>query len=433
MDKRDKSKKRFQKERIIDNVNDDKPSHEDDRPKFDRDEYEKRRRCHKKLIENEMRKYWEKERDRYHYTPWLLIRYAPGDFGLRPIPSGDAHWHSPDIWIESSDSSGNGVAGEENFLHARIFNLGMANAIPVKVDFHWANPALGLGAANMNHIGSEWVEVRSQSLKEVRCNTPWIPVHVNNGHECLKVNCTNAILDPITAPFDPRVDRHVGQRNVTVLPAQAGETLPFQMELNNFLPMKTKTTVFLRAAHIAVRQEMYKKLSPRELTNTVLFFNNPLPDSSRMKSIFRRGTSEYRNAQVAAKLSNLDGIQLFNDKLNRGFKLRNMSPSIIGQVSESRRQYFSNQSALTYANHIISKDIFVFNPCARRTDMYKFQELNMQSLESRKLDVELGIPAGACPGDQIAFHFEQWADDVALGGYTVIARIQGGKAEHSKC
>ena len=64
------------------------------------------------------------------WTPWLLIRFATNDAGARSIANGTVFWLSPDIAVDSSDPWGNAVAGEENFVEARIFNLGKAPAIP---------------------------------------------------------------------------------------------------------------------------------------------------------------------------------------------------------------------------------------------------------------------------------------------------------------
>src|SRR5262245_14757119 len=64
--------------------------------------------------------------ERHSWTPWLLTRYQLNDVGARPIPNGVPYYYSPDIWIESSDPLGNPVAGEPNFVHVNIFNLGKA-------------------------------------------------------------------------------------------------------------------------------------------------------------------------------------------------------------------------------------------------------------------------------------------------------------------
>src|SRR2546421_11043000 len=133
-----------------------RPREEDSRSRKDvrglLEEYDKVRQ---EEVARRRREYeaWLKDQkggDQPPVTPFLLIRYSTTDLGARPIPPGVPFWSSPDIWVESSDPAGNPVAGEPNFLHARIFNLGAFQAAPVQVDFYWANPALGLGPANMN-------------------------------------------------------------------------------------------------------------------------------------------------------------------------------------------------------------------------------------------------------------------------------------------
>ncbi len=151
------------------------------------------------------------------YTPWLVIPADYADYGIRPLSI--PHWRSPFIYPISPDPSGKLKAGKENFIVAEIFNLGMATSAPTKVDFYWADPSVGLGSDDFNLIGTEWVEVPPMGKKVVKCNTPWIPEFLNNGHECVMVNTDNAVLDPIQAPFFPKFDRHVGQKNMTVLTA----------------------------------------------------------------------------------------------------------------------------------------------------------------------------------------------------------------------
>ncbi len=183
-----------------------------------------------RLQQEESAKKWEKRRRAWYnwskeaendktkaYTPWLVIPADYADYGIRPLTV--PHWRSPFIYPISPDPSGKPKAGKENFLVAEVFNLGMATSAPTKVDFYWADPSVGLGPNDFNHIGTEWVEVPPMGKKVVKCNTPWIPEFLNNGHECVMVNTDNTILDPIHAPFFPKFDRHVGQKNMTVLPA----------------------------------------------------------------------------------------------------------------------------------------------------------------------------------------------------------------------
>ena len=168
---------------------------------------------------------WMKENQgRARYSAWLVVPCNLSDYGARPLPSGTPYWVSPFIWVDSPDPSGRPLAGAENFLVAQIFNLGAATAAPTKVDFFVFDPSVGLNPADLQaetplFAATEWVEVQPMKSKIVTCATPWIPTYLNNGHECAFVNCDNHVLDPLLQPFAPWSDRHVGQRNLAVLPA----------------------------------------------------------------------------------------------------------------------------------------------------------------------------------------------------------------------
>ncbi len=155
------------------------------------------------------------------YSPWLVVPAALTDFGQRPLTSGMPHWSSPFIGVYSPDPSGMPLAGAANTVWARVFNLGAATSAPTMLRYYWCDPSVGLGAADAHPIGEVMVEVKPMSSVVVPCPTPWIPAYLNNGHECLFVSADNAVFDPIQAPFKPWQDRHVGQRNVQVLPAVA--------------------------------------------------------------------------------------------------------------------------------------------------------------------------------------------------------------------
>ncbi|MCL9844145.1 hypothetical protein [Ralstonia solanacearum] len=165
--------------------------------------------------------YVKEQTGRARYAAWLVLPCNASDYGMRPLPSGTPYWASPFIWAESPSPSGNPVAGAENHIVTRLFNLGAATAAPTKVDFFWCDPSVGLGAADAHFIGTEYVEVQPMTSQVVRCATPWIPSYLNDGHECVFVQCDNHVLDPLLLPFQPWADRHVGQRNMHVLQAVA--------------------------------------------------------------------------------------------------------------------------------------------------------------------------------------------------------------------
>ena len=53
---------------------------------------------------------------------YLLIQYDAADTGVRPVPSGDVWWLSPDIWVTGGDGLGNPIAGQPCQVNARIWN-----------------------------------------------------------------------------------------------------------------------------------------------------------------------------------------------------------------------------------------------------------------------------------------------------------------------
>src|SRR3974390_1876487 len=88
-----------------------------------------------------------------HYTPWLVVRYAAGDVGSRPLPGGTVFWESPDVWVVSSLGGNQPVPGEPNTVFARVLNLGLEDATGVTVRFWWANPSIAISEATAHLIG----------------------------------------------------------------------------------------------------------------------------------------------------------------------------------------------------------------------------------------------------------------------------------------
>ena len=241
------------------------------------------------------------EQSKRNWTPWLVIRADDADAGLRPLAQGDVFYESPDIWVESPDPSGQVVAGEPNFVNARIFNLGKAPAAPTRVDFYWGDPSVGLSAADMNLIGTEWVEVDPLRSLVVRCSTPWVPVLVNGGHECLIVNASNAILDPIQYPFQAALDRHVGQRNLTGIEAAPGSAFGFTVAVKNPWRRDGQTVVTARADRVGlVNPPPRWRLTRGLIDQAVAFGAAGRPSAAELRSMYREGTPEARTAALLA-------------------------------------------------------------------------------------------------------------------------------------
>jgi hypothetical protein len=174
----------------------------------------------------------QKDRGRARkFEPYLLIRSVLGDRGDRPI--NVPFWESPDIWIAPgapaaspavpASHGGTATVGTPNTLYAHVWNLGFAPLAGVRVEFFWFNPSLSIDGAHAHPIGNAVCELSGRGMagshKLVKCSKPWVPVMENGGHECL-IARVSGLGDPIGGnEWSPWFNRHVAQRNVSVVTA----------------------------------------------------------------------------------------------------------------------------------------------------------------------------------------------------------------------
>lgn len=169
------------------------------------------------------------------WLPYLVTRSGPGDNGQRPFVG--AFWESPDIFVTSgvpaeraglvpTSRGGTVVAGQPTTLWAQVWNLGRAPVANARVEFYWCNPSLGISTQSATLIGVAHVDLgardsgRARTL--VKCPVTWFPEYINAGHECLVVRLFEPLTDPLPRPgWFPAIDRHVGQRNITVVEARS--------------------------------------------------------------------------------------------------------------------------------------------------------------------------------------------------------------------
>lgn len=157
------------------------------------------------------------------YTPWLVVRYAVGDFGGRPLAPSTVFWESPDVWVTSTLGVNQPIPGEPNQVFARVSNFGLQQANGIVVKFWWANPSLTITEASANLIGVAFVDIPSLRSVVVECPDPWVPIVENEGHECLLAEAYLPVVDPLSAPMDPLADRHVGQKNEQLVGVSPGQ------------------------------------------------------------------------------------------------------------------------------------------------------------------------------------------------------------------
>lgn len=166
------------------------------------------------------------------------------------IRDGDPYWwNSPDIWVvpgsDPNGAPGQPVAGEPAFVWGRVKNTGEQPVAGAAVHFYWSNPATGVLRSNSTHIGSAFVDLVPGETKEVLCVIPWLPVVVNDGHECLVAEVSHS-ADPLPSPlpdaFNPPAYRQVAQKNLTVLAMKKSmKVLPVQLSA----PLRVETALAL--------------------------------------------------------------------------------------------------------------------------------------------------------------------------------------------
>jgi hypothetical protein len=140
------------------------------------------------------------------------------------IKDGTPWYLSTNIWTVPGDPSGSPglpVVGTPCYLFATVTNNGTSSVQDATVRFYWANPSLGFDRSTANLIGQSNVSLSSGASEDVLCLTPWDPTFVNGGHECVLAEAFHTSLDPLPATpvFNVPTDRHVAQRNLSVLMA----------------------------------------------------------------------------------------------------------------------------------------------------------------------------------------------------------------------
>jgi|KBSSwiStaDraftv2_1062776.scaffolds.fasta_scaffold11852_5 hypothetical protein len=337
-------------------------------------------------------------RARRTWTPWLVIRYTSTDDGRgRPIPDNTVFWASPDIWVESSDPLGNPVVGEANFVHARVFNLGKAQARPTRVDMFWMEPSIGPGS--MNWLGSTWVEVPYHKSKDVRCPVPWVPQFL--GHECLIVHASADIDDPIALPFEPRLDRHVGQRNVNVVAAVPGQPLHYLLKVHNVAATAARVTIAVHVEHVAISRGASRTMARRDVVDQV---------------------TSYRRRAVRAQGA---GAEIVHDVAADG-RLARSAPQIDSKLSDDSVIVPTRDGNSHFGQMLLAADRpSRFNDVVDTRDAVTLHETRMNAFEQRRLELQLTVPATARPGEFIVAHVMQSIEGLSAGGYTIVAEMTG--------
>jgi hypothetical protein len=313
---------------------------------------------------------------RTHFTPWLVVRFASGDEGARPLVGGTVFWESPDVWVEGSLGINQPVPGEPSNVFARVSNFGQQDATGVLVKFWWADPSLAITEASAHLIGIGSVAVvPSLGTVTVPCPTPWIPVVENGGHECLLAEAEIPGLDPLSAPMDPVDDRHVGQKNEQLVLAAKGKPFSVKVRAVNVIGLAQTLNFEVHAPRL--RQ---------------------IPPLLAARRVATRATLAPATTALSLAMKVAD------------------EPS------------FFTQASPVFTRRLLSMTVREASGTAeRRTAMPLIsQSLSLHPWETRMVEITGQVPSGAEPGQTFMFRVTQRVGQMVTGGYTVYVVVADG-------
>ena len=175
---------------------------------------------------------------------------------LLEIEDGNPWYLSPNVQVVSVDDPEIEIvptAGVPYYLKATVRNIGQTGVENATVRFYWANPAVGFDRTTANAIGTAFVSLEPSQTDNVLCLTPWIPMFVNQGHECILAEVFHPSLDPLpsTSVFNVPTDRHVAQRNLSVALALR-QVFHFSFEIHN--PQRKPQLFSITAEQVNIKE-----------------------------------------------------------------------------------------------------------------------------------------------------------------------------------
>ena len=180
--------------------------------------------------------------DYFRESSFLYIRSYNGDIGNRPF-SGIKFWDSPDININPiSNSSINTTelhGGSTYTIRCRLNNKGDLMIPYPKVEFFLTDPTLGFNTTVAELLGLTQLQGLLLPASNGEAQFRYTVPASEAGHKCLFARTYS--FSPLDKPFDlnaldPRLDRHIGQKNLNIIPQ--GSSFMFNL-VHQFNTMET--------------------------------------------------------------------------------------------------------------------------------------------------------------------------------------------------
>ncbi len=188
---------------------------------------------------------------------YLFIRTNPGDDGNEPLLQRFKHWKSPDIAVVQPNGKrgAEAVAGQNNQLEVTVHNAGGLDATDAWVDAFVTDPSTGISPATASLVGAGNLSVPTAASRAIAF--PWQPSTADAGHRCLIARV--ALYFPFDAyvggsKFEVRKDRHVAQRNISVIQMGGQTNVTFAFAMVN--PRNRATTMYIRPRELRKTREL---------------------------------------------------------------------------------------------------------------------------------------------------------------------------------
>jgi len=183
------------------------------------------------------------------------------------IEDGNPWYLSRDLWVVPGNNPqgapGAPIAGQANYLWALVRNTGRTPVQDATVRFYWANPAVGFDRTTANLVGTANVRLDAGQSEPVLCLAAWTPSFVNGGHVCILAEVFHQALDPLLPgpTFNVPTDRHVAQRNLSLVAAAKG-AFRFAFEVHNPARVPRTFAIDVRQGELEQVKPLLRTLGP---------------------------------------------------------------------------------------------------------------------------------------------------------------------------
>lgn len=211
--------------------------------------------------------------DYFRESSFLYIRSYTGDVGIRPF-SGINFWNSPDITINPISNAGISttelLGGSTYNIRCRLNNRGDLMIPYPKVEFFMTDPSLGFNTTVAELLGLTQLQGLLLPASTDEAQFVYTVPAEAAGHKCLFARTYS--FSPLDKPFDlhaldPRLDRHIGQKNLNIV--SQGSTYTFNLvhqpnahETIEFRPITVRQVMNLQ--HPALQEIKITALKKKE-------------------------------------------------------------------------------------------------------------------------------------------------------------------------